>query len=72
VFRGGEDECPFFALTFKLSEALLGAGAAVAAEARKVQQDLKTLLAERNVLPRVLADTDAGIQALGGKAATTV
>ena len=38
-------------------------------DARKVQQDLKTLLAARNVLPRVLAEVDARVQSLGGKAA---
>jgi hypothetical protein len=38
-------------------------------EARKVQQELKTLLAARNVLPQVLADIDARIQTLGVKAA---
>jgi hypothetical protein len=82
----------------ELADALLGAGAEVAAEslghidykyyvdkltdllesegqrpeARKVQQDLKTLLAARNVLPRVLAEIDARIQALGGTTAKTV
>jgi hypothetical protein len=38
-------------------------------EARKVQQELKTLLAARNVLPQVLAEVDARIQTLGGRAA---
>jgi len=38
-------------------------------DARKVQQDLKTMLAARNVLPRVLADIDNRIQTLGDKAA---
>ena len=38
-------------------------------EARKVQQDLKALLAARNVLPQVLADIDARIQTLGGRVA---
>jgi hypothetical protein len=81
-----------------LDEALLGAGADVAAEslghvdykyyvdrltelletqgqrpeARKVQQELRTLLASRNVLPRVLAEIDAKISSLGGKAAKAV
>jgi hypothetical protein len=38
-------------------------------DARKVQQELKTMLAARNVLPRVLAEIDNRIQTLGGKAA---
>jgi hypothetical protein len=38
-------------------------------EARKVQQELKTLLEARNVLPQVLAEIDARIHSLGGRAA---